>query len=417
MIELTIFAKSQGSLTKKISLAPDGSVHSDGSHCVMTHGRARRFAFTSMDALAEEINRLASNEALTLGRLRPDLPAEVEVVTKSKLNGASHPGIIARSQEHLVYPEGAAAMVLLDFDTKGMPPSVDGKLVAAGGFWPALVSVVKELEGTARIERASTSAGLYDERTGEAFPGSGGRHTYVLVKDGSDNERFLKTLHARCWLAGFGWMMVGAGGQLLDRSIVDRVVGSPERLAFEGAPILTSSLAQDKTARIPLVVDGEPFDTLLACPPLTIVELARLRELRAKQAHELAGDCAKARDAFVEYHAPPLAERTGLTLQRARKTIERQCEGVLLPDLVLPFDDPDLAGKTVADALADPDRFEGETLADPVEGIEYGRCKARIMRRADGSLWINSFAHGRTVYELKLDYRNVKAALDRGGSR
>jgi hypothetical protein len=49
--------------------------------------------------------------------------------------------------------------------------------------------------------------------------------------------------------------------------------------------------------------------------------------------------------------------------------------------------------------LANPDRFVGETLADPLEGIEYGRCKAKIMRRADGSLWIHSFAHGRTVYE------------------
>ena len=50
-----------------------------------------------------------------------------------------------------------------------------------------------------------------------------------------------------------------------------------------------------------------------------------------------------------------------------------------------------------------PASFEGETLADPLEGVEYGRCKAKIMRRADGTPWINSFAHGRTVYELKLD--------------
>lgn len=59
-------------------------------------------------------------------------------------------------------------------------------------------------------------------------------HVFILVQDGRDCERFLKTLHLRCWLAGFGWMMVGAGGQLLERSIVDRVVGSPERLGFEG---------------------------------------------------------------------------------------------------------------------------------------------------------------------------------------
>jgi ribosomal protein L12E/L44/L45/RPP1/RPP2 len=67
----------------------------------------------------------------------------------------------------------------------------------------------------------------------------------------------------------------------------------------------------------------------------------------------------------------------------------------------------------VADVLADPAAFEGETLADPLEGVEYGRCKARIMRRADGTPWIHSFAHGRVVYEIKLDAEAVRAALEK----
>jgi hypothetical protein len=52
-------------------------------------------------------------------------------------------------------------------------------------------------------------------------------------------------------------------------------------------------------------------------------------------------------------------------------------------------------------------------LADPLEGVEYGTGKAKIMRRADGTLWINSFAHGRTVYDLRFDYRAAKAAIER----
>ena len=34
------------------------------------------------------------------------------------------------------------------------------------------------------------------------------------------------------------------------------------------------------------------------------------------------------------------------------------------------------------------------------------------MRRADGSLWIHSFAHGRTVYELKFDYAAAEKAIN-----
>lgn len=59
----------------------------------------------------------------------------------------------------------------------------------------------------------------------------------------------------------------------------------------------------------------------------------------------------------------------------------------------------------------DPAGFEDETLADPLEGPEYGTCKARIMRRADGSPWLHSFAHGRTVYELKHGARSITASL------
>jgi hypothetical protein len=77
--------------------------------------------------------------------------------------------------------------------------------------------------------------------------------------------------------------------------------------------------------------------------------------------------------------------RDGITLSAARKIVTKQCSGILLPALVLPFDDDNLAGKTVADVLADPAAFEGETLADPLEGIEYGRCKAMVMRREDHS--------------------------------
>ena len=59
--------------------------------------------------------------------------------------------------------------------------------------------------------------------------------------------------------------------------------------------------------------------------------------------------------------------------------------------------------------LADPERFIGETLADPWKVFPYGRCKAMILGRPDGSL--HPFAHGRTTYDLKLDYRAVAAEL------
>jgi hypothetical protein len=412
MIELTRLTKHGGPLTKRISLSPDGMLAKDGSACVMAHGTAERVRVAGVDALAALIEELTPSQALALGTLRPDLPDKVDITTKEKLlNGVARPDIIARTGSNIIYHGPAYA--LLDFDSKGMPTAVAAELERVGGFWAALRTVLPALGDAARVMRRSTSAGLSRADTCEALPGSDGIHVYVEVRDGGDNERFLTTLHQRCWLSGFGWMIVSSSGALLERSIVDRMVGGPERLVFEGGPVLMPPLVQDKESRRPIAVNGVVIDTVEVCPPLSIIERARLYELKTGERARLAPEMAKAREAFVAAQADKLVERTGMSASAAGHVIARQCEGVLRPDVVLPFDDPELNGRTVGDVLANPELYEGETLADPLEGVDYGTCKAQIMRREDGTPWINSFAHGRTVYELKHDAASVRTAMEK----
>ena len=116
LFELTVFAKDSGPLTKRIWLGPDGTVVSDGSACVMTSGKARRVMLKSLQELADVIDALQSNEAIALGALRDDLPEEVRVTTKNKLNGAT--GMIARTQEFLRFRPRLPAFALLDFEAR-----------------------------------------------------------------------------------------------------------------------------------------------------------------------------------------------------------------------------------------------------------------------------------------------------------
>ena len=313
MIELTGIAKSGGASTKRISLAPDGSLLSDGSECTMATGTAWRQRWDTLHEFGACITALKPHEAIALGALRGDLPDEVKVVTKSrleKMNG-SGAGLIARTADHISYRTGQPALALIDIDCKGMPAAVRNLIDEIGGFWPALVEVMPELAKTARVVRSSTSTGISRSDTGEKLPGSNGLHVFLLVQDGGDIERFLRVLHDRCWLAGLGWMMVGAGGALLERSIVDRMVCSPERLVFEGAPVLDAPLLQDLASRQAIAHDGTPLDTVAACPPLTIVEQSLLRDLRAKDEHRLAPDRAKARSKFVTDQSARIVTRTG----------------------------------------------------------------------------------------------------------
>jgi hypothetical protein len=345
--------------------------------------------------------------------LRADLPNRVTITTEQMLrDNRAPPDSVARTKSNIMHRQGGTTFVLLDYDTKGMPDSVKAELQRHGGFWPALLSVLPALSNVARLTRSSTSAGLSRADTGEAIPGSDGVHIFIEVMDGADSERFLRALHNRCWLAGMGWIMVSGSGALLERSIVDRMVGGAERLVFEGGPVLALPLLQDRECRRPVVNAGVTLDTLAACPPISIVEKARLEEIKSRERDRMAPEEAKAQTAFTERKTREMVKKTGMPEAAAKAAVLRMCEGILRPDIKLPFDDEALAGCTVGDVLADPERFEGETLADPLEGVEYGRCVAKIMRRPDGTPWIHSFAHGRTIYHLRHDVSSVRKILE-----
>jgi hypothetical protein len=214
-IEITVVRKADGILSKRIALR-DGKIESDGSHCCMTNGEVRAVRLDGVEAFADLIDTMPSDQALTLGRLRDDQPEEVEIVVKDKL--PDHPNAIARTAEYFVFKPGRPAFMLLDHDRKGIPSEALAKL-KAGGFWKAVSEAVPGIADVARVHRSSTSSGLYNKRTKQNFAGSRNLHTYIMIQDGADLERALKTLHDRLWLAGLGYYIVGAIGQLLDRSI------------------------------------------------------------------------------------------------------------------------------------------------------------------------------------------------------
>jgi hypothetical protein len=120
--ELTSFTKADGPLTKCISLAPDGTVKSDGSACIMARGTAQRLRIADVGELAAVIEKMRPEQAIALGALRGGLPEKVLIVTKNKLNG--QPNTIARTAAEIVFQKEKPALALLDYDTKGIPDDV-----------------------------------------------------------------------------------------------------------------------------------------------------------------------------------------------------------------------------------------------------------------------------------------------------
>jgi hypothetical protein len=137
------------------------------------------------------------------------------------------------------------------------------------------------------------------------------------------------------------------------------------------------------------------------CEPLTDAEKAELQKLKVAENRRLLPQRQAARAAWSLSHIEQLTAG-GMSESDARTLIDRWIDREELSGAFpLLFDHPKLAGKTVAHVLATPDEYIGQTLSDPFEGPDYGTGKAIIYRRADGSLFINSFAHGGMTYELK----------------
>jgi hypothetical protein len=407
-VELTRLVKDGGPLTKRLHLAADGALINDSSQCRMAHGAIERVRLADWRAFGPLIEATPHNAALALGRLRDGVLDNSRLVTKNDPR-ANEPGFICRTAENFTYPPRQPAFILHDYDTKGMPDAVRMRIEGANGFIGALSAVCPEFAHAGHIRRRSTSAGVVNSETGAEYP-SFGEHVFLLAEDGSDARRYLYALHDRAWLAGFGWHIVGKAGQLLERSVVDRMVCAPERLVFEAAPDLGGQPLRQEP-RLASVHDGLPLDTQNACPDLTPHERNELNRLKATAADALKPEAAKARTAFTVKQAAVLMER-GMPRDRALATAEAWSKGVLRPGATLDFDDTAIGRKTVADVLADPARFDGETLADPIEGVDYGRATAIVLQRyGDGGLEIKSFAHGGAYYALKHDAASVETSV------
>ena len=394
---MTRYRKAKrGLLSKNIGLGEDGQLVSDGSACSMCAGTAMRVEITrGASGLADLISDLDSCEALGLGNHVAEQD-EIDLVLDKHADPSR--GLYSRTVRFFTFEPGKPAVVLLDFDQKGMPPKVAALLEAMGGFEAAVSMLLEGDFGSfARVIRKSTSAGIYNRETGERFRTGGGQHLYVLVRDGSDIPRFLRALQARAWKAGLGWIMIGKRGARLIRSIIDVSVGSPERLVFEGKPLVKAPLAQDQEERRPIAHDGDLIDTRIACPDLTEAEETEFNRSVEAAKVELQPEVEKA----VVAAAEGLAKKHSISVERAREVIEASTRGELLSWDSVHFDDDALGVVSVADILADPERYHGETLADPVEGRDYGTCKGKVFYNRGGSVIINSFAHGGGTYTLK----------------
>lgn len=340
--------------------------------------------------LAKIISDSKVNEALGFGVFSDSMPNTVPVYSRKRMINGS--GGIVRSKEFLTY-EPQPGVIMFDYDPgKGRTVLTPAELIHI------LSDVHEGFKSCAKIITTSNSSGV---SSGDSVAGSGGIHIYIPVYDASDIPRFGKVIFDKLWLKGHGYIELAKNGAMLVRSLIDVAVFSPERLDFVSPPILADKRLKYSKVE-PKFYAGGYLDTNL-CTDIPPTVKKRLEQtINQKKAELKPQQNRKIKEWSVD-QVKRMVE-SGTSEAQAKRTISSILEKktqALQGGFVLYF--TDYGPVTVDKLVSDMSFYDGKTLADPVEGPEYGRTTAIFYANLEGSgkPFINSMAHGGCKYFIQ----------------
>ena len=368
--------KSTNALSKTYGLV-DGNLTKQ-SAAQMAAGTASRITST-FQQFATALDTASSSDAVGFGIFDSKLPDEVEIRVKSKANGIN---AISRSKEYFSYSKSAGVM-MIDHD-----PSPYGKTFTSVDLVAALTAIDPNIGKAAMLERGSVSAGVH--KLTEEPATAAGFHIYLPVIDASLIPAYGKLLTQHLWLNGHGYIALAANGALLTRTCIDAAVFSPERFDFVGKPILKGrGLVYTKPASF--ITEGNLLD-LSKLPKLTPTQEMKVDALITAAKASISD---KSEQKHSEWLAGKVDHLTGdkqLLINQLSNLIKSDTKD-LYGSYLLHFANGD--NVTVAEVLANVDRYDGLPLADPIEGSAYGSTTACFYANAaTGKPVVNSLAHG-----------------------
>lgn len=387
-IYITIVSSSTGPVNKTFFLK-DGQIDNRANANIYL-GFAETVRVHTPEDLQETIARLKPHQAIALGRLEQPY-VEFPLTTKAKLRS----GAISRSKDHFKHSEGPG-YILADVDTKDLPPTILEKM-AGRSILQVLYEVVPELLGTARLVRASSSAGI-THPDGTERPATG-YHIYLQVQNQLESRASLKLLHDRLWEAGYGYIHVGKDGSLHERSLIDTTVYGPERLIFEAAPKVCFPLTRRQLA-----------DEVFAGGSLATIEPANpdiINKLKQEARHALKPQAQRAKREHDASSIELLMQERKVSKAQAAKIVRHRREGRELAESdILEIQQ----GKycCVSEFLDNATGAVG--MPCPMEGSGYGTSTAYFYPAGNHCPYprILSFAHGNVTEFTFARYRHLK---------
>ena len=351
----------------------------------------------SISAFAERLDRLEGHQAVLYGI--PAL-AKATVVTEERLEAmplTDRKGVIARTREHLQYAQAPGCM-MLDFDVSGAPERLLAAVASPEQVRDLLVKAVPELVSAPMVWRPSSSSFLYDGE--REVRGLRGQRVYIALARAADIPYLGELLYERFWLLGYGYFVVSASGQLLDRTLLDGVVWRPEGLDFAAGPTCVPPLERRVPSARVWNSEASFFDARSATG-LTAEEQRQIEAKRDAERMARHNEARARREQWTRERGKVIAAKAGLSEEVAAGLAKDAVEHrILRPDFLLVTE----TGTTVAVAelLASPEQWNGKRFGDPLEPDYRGdhRIAWANLRPTTGRPYLYSHAHGGTRYTL-----------------
>lgn len=394
-IALTLLTGQEGArCTKKLTLKDDGTLQKDSAP-LFGKGEARTVELRSLNDLPELLDGLGTNQCVATGVFNQP---KTSIVTQKNLTGEMvKQGSRSRSKTHMTQPDHG--LILIDYDPSPyMPEALCCTSVEE--VMEKLAQAIPELASVGYVGTTSSSAGLLNTETGEAYPG-GGFHIYIAVEN--VNLDALKTrFEMALWITGFGYIAFAKNGAMLTRTIIDLAVLSSERLIYEARPLLGEGISQKQ--RTWTYQDGPALKR--GCD-MSESDTLKFKQLVAEDRNDPvnAERSRQIKEAYIATKAPEYAAANNTTVKvaidRIRTQVKEQNHGqdvTLQSDFVLT-----VIGKPmiVAELIKQGSEFNGCYMPDPIEGPSYGQGTAVYNHNAGNAPCIVSYAHGQTtVYQL-----------------
>ena len=399
-ISLTCLSGTPGDrLTKRFHKDEQGQIQKE-SQPLFSNGEAKTVSIKKLSDIEGLVNSLKSHQAIATGIF--DVP-NCPIVTKRNFSDSKYEsGTRTRSKEHMRQPD--CGVVLLDYDTNQYIPELL-RSNSPAELMEKLVSAVPELAGVGYSAIGSSSNGIFDDKTGAPYSGGGGIHIYIAVED-IELDQLQQLLKVRLWNASMGFISFARNGAMLERTLFDMSVLSPERLIYEAKPVLDEGIGQ--RMRVWTHVEGRVFSEDVALTDEEITQYER-HVADARKSAEAISISAELQNSHRKKQIMQLIEENNISPDEAEKRIPKRS----LADLSKSTQMLDLNESVeidgvvmlVSELVIRGEEFDGKAMPDPIEGSNYGSTTAMYYHNEGKNPCINSHAHGvKTIYKIPVKH-------------